>query len=248
MKIFLLLVACLPLVASTCQPAQSGDSRIQNCRQLVVVISPDEAATSAQLLCFQRKTNGWQLAFPAFDASLGRSGLAWGRGLHGDMPGYQKKEGDGKSPAGIFTFGKAFGYAAPLEAPYLKLPYVQAHEHLECVDDAQSVYYNLLVDKRLFTVDWQSSEQMRRKDEQYKWGIFVEHNTPAQASAGSCIFFHIWASPGAPTSGCTAMSEENLLKVMGWLDPAAKPLLVQATKKDLPALREKNGLPDLPKD
>ncbi|MEK7253604.1 MAG: L,D-transpeptidase family protein [Bacteroidota bacterium] len=246
MKISFLLFCLFLFGGCTCQRIYSGEAQIKHTRQLIVVTSKNEAATTAQLHSFQRKMNGWQPVFPAFDVTLGRTGLAWGRGLHEEMQGKQKQEGDGKSPAGIFTFGKAFGYAPPGEMS-IKLPYVQADEHLECVDDAQSVYYNLLVDNRLFTKDWGSSEFMRLKDDQYKWGIFVEHNTPAARGAGSCIFFHIWKKTGAATSGCTAMSEENLLKLLGWLDPAALPLLVQATEKDYAILRERHGFPALPK-
>lgn len=176
---------------------------------------------------------------------LGRSGLAWGRGLHEKQEGLQKKEGDGKSPAGIFTFGPAFGYAPGGNATF-KLPYVQATDVLECVDDANSAFYNRLTDSLSVKKDWYSSEFMHRPDGLYKWGVFVNHNVPAGAGGGSCIFFHIWNGPGATTSGCTSMPEETLLALMHWLDPARYPLLVQMTTSDYRRFQEKYGLPEVP--
>src|ERR1051326_1473850 len=57
-----------------------------------------------------------------------------------------KKEGDGKSPGGVFALGTAFGYASqPL--PGLKVPYLNLTPSIECVDDPGSRRYNRLVDR-----------------------------------------------------------------------------------------------------
>src|SRR5262249_62292912 len=59
----------------------------------------------------------WRPVAPAVTASLGRTGLAWGRGLQPEgLDGPLKKEGDGKSPAGIFELREAPGDAATLPA------------------------------------------------------------------------------------------------------------------------------------
>ncbi|MFQ5447358.1 MAG: hypothetical protein ACE5FF_10510, partial [Saprospiraceae bacterium] len=117
---------------------------------------------------------------------------------------------------------------------------------LECVDDANSAFYNRLTDSLSVKKDWYSSEFMHRPDGLYKWGVFVNHNVPAGAGGGSCIFFHIWNGPGATTSGCTSMPEETLLALMHWLDPARYPLLVQMTTSDYRRFQEKYGLPEVP--
>jgi hypothetical protein len=44
---------------------------------------------------------------------------------------------------------------------------------------------------------------------------------------GSCIFLHVWDGPGRPTAGCTAMDAAAMREVLAWLDPAARPALVQ---------------------
>ncbi|MBI1225304.1 MAG: L,D-transpeptidase family protein [Bacteroidetes bacterium] len=213
-----------------------------DCRQLVVVRSPSDSSTDGYLLRFEKNGKKWKPIGKQVDVTLGRTGLAWGKGEHVPQPGLQKREGDGKSPSGIYDFGKIFGYAAASEV-HFKMPYLQADDALECVDDSHSKFYNQLVYNKLVKKDWNSSELMHRSDHQYKWGIMVNHNTPAIAQGGSCIFFHIWYEPGKATSGCTAMTEENLLTLLHWLDSEKSPKLLQVTEAEYPKFRKEFGLP-----
>ncbi|MBL7829157.1 MAG: hypothetical protein JNJ57_21155 [Saprospiraceae bacterium] len=211
-------------------------------KQLVVVVSPSKTSVGARLWKFERHGNIWAPVGEPHEVNLGKKGLAWGRGLHSAKPGLQKKEGDQKSPAGIFRFGDAFGYAAEAGFP-IKLRYLPITETAICVEDPNSRYYNQVMDAASVTPDWKARESMLRQDEQYKWGIIVKHNLPAKAAGGSCIFFHLWRAPGSGTLGCTAMSEENLLSLLQWLNPAQKPLLMQMTTADYDSYRKKVALP-----
>src|SRR5262249_31007616 len=82
-------------------------------RQMVLSVSANWTTPSARVRFYERTAGGpWKPAGEAVTASLGKSGLAWGRGLHPeDVVGTKKKEGDGKSPAGIFELRLATGYA-----------------------------------------------------------------------------------------------------------------------------------------
>jgi len=104
---------------------------------------------------------------------------------------------------------------------------VPISETLLAVDDPQSRFYNQIVDSAQVVKDWASTEFMRRADGLYRCGIVVAHNPANQSGAGSCIFMHLWRGEGQPTAGCTAMSEENLKRVLAWLDPALEPRLIQ---------------------
>jgi D-alanyl-D-alanine dipeptidase len=84
---------------------------------------------------------------------------------------------------------------------------------------------------------------MMRTDDLYKWGIVVAHNPAAQPGAGSCIFLHIWKNSSAPTAGCTAMAEEDLVKLLRWLDPTARPILVQMPAANYQRFQSRLGLP-----
>ncbi len=219
-------------------------SLFSNSHQLVLVLSPSEKSTTATLWRFDKKGKKWRQKGDEHPVNLGWTGLAWGRGLHDAQSGYQKHEGDGKAPAGIFRFGTAFGYASASEVSF-KIDYLQVDTSQICVDDTASRYYNQIVDESTVTKDWKSKEYMQREDWLYKWGIYVEHNVPAEVGGGSCIFFHLWRKEGSATAGCTAMTEENLLELMHWLDPAKKPLLVQLVESEYEAFQRKYGLPEL---
>ena len=84
---------------------------------------------------------------------------------------------------------------------------------------------------------------MLRRDDQYKWGIFINHNLPPEPECGSCIFFHLWRAPGSGTLGCTAMAEDDLLALLQWLDPQKKPLLMQMTGEYYREYQQKFSLP-----
>jgi D-alanyl-D-alanine dipeptidase len=182
--------------------------------------------------------------------AVGRNGLGWGRGLTNPPVSSdpQKKEGDGRSPAGVFRLTYAFGYAAPDQARAIKLPYIQCTDTVECVDDTNSTFYNIIKDRnKVAKVDWKSSEKMRMGDDEYKYGVFIAHNTdPAEPGAGSCVFMHIWKAPGHPTSGCTAMSLGGLESVLGWLDPRANPVLVQLPQEEYSRRQAHWLLPAIP--
>ena len=215
-------------------------------RQCVVVVSPGWSSPTGELRAFERSAAGkWTTVGAGVPVVLGKNGLAWGLGLlPAPKGGPHKVEGDNKATAGIFRLGPAFGYAPADRASWIKLRYVPLTKETEGIDDPRSRYYNQLVERsKVGKVDWRSSEQMLRKDDLYKWGLFVAHNPAAKPYAGSCIFFHIWRDASAATAGCTAMPEENLVRLLRWLDPAAHPVLVQMPRKEYDDFHSKLGLP-----
>ncbi len=178
---------------------------------------------------------------------IGAGGSGWGRGLHGHgapagRSGPDKREGDGKSPAGAFALGASFGYAARALAG-ARTPYTQVDRSWVCVDDARSGHYNQVLDSDGVGADWDSREEMRRSDDLYRWVITVDHNRDAAAGAGSCIFLHLWRGSGSGTAGCTAMERPAMESLLVWLDPAARPVFVLLPAAELEALRGPWALP-----
>lgn len=220
-------------------------------RQLLVVITPHWESAAGRLQRFVRDHADacWQAAGPLLTVSLGRSGLAWGLGRHPPPGGVGpvKREGDGRSPAGVFAISALFGAAAP-DSPLARaarLPFLAATAGLKAIDDPASRYYNRIVDQAsLAGPDWTSCEDMLRDDGRYEIGAVVAHNAePPLPGAGSCIFLHVWEAAGMPTAGCTAMALADMRAIAGWLDGAAAPLLVQLPQAEYERCREAWGLP-----
>jgi zinc D-Ala-D-Ala dipeptidase len=228
---FVVFAAAMMLaVIAVAQPSATG---VSDSRQMVVVVTKnwDDFHGTAQR--YERSEIGskWRVIGQAFPVVVGKSGLAWGRGLQPDITDETdvpvKREGDKRAPAGIFPLTSSFGYSKE-NLSGARMPYLFLSNTVECVDDPHSSRYNQLVDTKEIKKDWNSSEQMRSEDDYYRWGIFVGYNTnPAQSGAGSCIFLHIWGGRDEGTVGCTAMALENIQVLLRWLDPRKHPVLVQ---------------------
>ncbi len=221
---------------------------LASCKQLLLVTTADWQAVPGTLHRFVRTNteSPWVEVGESLPVVVGRNGLGWGKGLNpaASLPGPVKKEGDGKSPAGIFRLSSAFGLVEADKIKPLKLPYQYLSEGIECVDDVKSAHYNSIVDRaQTSPVDWDSSEKMRAVG-QYRLGVVIDHNAdPREPGGGSCVFLHIWKDEHTGTSGCTAMASDNIDAVVPWLDPADEPLLVQLPHAEYERLQKEWRLP-----
>ncbi len=243
---FLLMCGLVPSAIAQHDPLAAST-------QIVVVTTADWNAVGGTLQRYERTSAGehWKPVGEPIAIVVGKNGTGWGAGLapsndaslRGTDP--VKKEGDGKSPAGIFRLSTAFGYAPQPQSGW-RMSYVSLTPTVECVDDPASKSYNRIVDNTQVTPDWNSSEHMRSSGEAYRWGLVVDHNAnPVTPGVGSCVFLHIWSGPGHGTAGCTAMPQEKLESVIAWLDPARKPMLVQLPLAQYENLKKRWQLPDL---
>jgi D-alanyl-D-alanine dipeptidase len=253
MKMMALLLALASAAALNAQAAPADV--LAGARQLLVVTTPAPDAIDGRLQRYERgrADQTWRAVGDAVPIVVGKSGLAWGSGLiPASAPGLVKKEGDGRSPEGVFALGTSFGYAAAALRG-AKLAYLPLDANTECVDDPASQHYNRVVGRNTVAPDWNSSERMRNMGESYRWGIVVDHNNIAApatdpkpvAGGGSCIFLHVWKGPGKGTAGCTAMAQPDIESLLTWLDPDRHPLLVQLTAANYARLRSAWQLPQV---
>jgi zinc D-Ala-D-Ala dipeptidase len=216
--------------------------------QLLVVTTHGWDEKQGELMLYERSSDDspWVPVPASIPVVVGSKGLAWGIGLHPtNLETPCKKEGDKKSPAGIFSLGTAFGLAPPSGMEQLKWEYLPLHPFIETVDDPLSRHYNCLVDRRTVIPDWHSSEKMS-EEPLYAMGLVVHHNFPnPKAYAGSAIFLHIWRGENSGTAGCTAMNREDLRRVLFWIDPSKSPVLVQLPIQEYRSLQMGWGLPVL---
>ena len=216
----------------TAQSPNNLDSLLANSRQLLHVETSSISATHGTMNMYERKNEHkqWTLVY-SFRVMVGRTGKARDPQnvlqLPDNMP--VKHEGDGKSPAGIFQLGPVFSYH---DLKKLQMPFEQVDTTDLCVDDENSAYYNTLIRSDSAKHDFNSFEYMKRRDSLYEYGVWVLYNsTPVIPGNGSCIFIHVWRDENSPTAGCTAMSRENILKLIYRLDKKKNPLLVQVVNK-----------------
>jgi L,D-peptidoglycan transpeptidase YkuD (ErfK/YbiS/YcfS/YnhG family) len=185
----------------------------QSATQLVTVTASAYGVTTASLELWQRRGGCWRHVAGPWRAWLGRSGLS-----------AHKREGDGATPAGTYRVGAtAYGIAPD--------PGVHgAYHRLVCGDwwdeDARSPAYNTFqhVPCRTAPHFGGGSEALWRISPQYRYFAVVEYNaTPAVSGRGSAIFLHV--SAGRPTAGCVSLPEAELVRVLRWLQPSARPLI-----------------------
>ncbi|CAM5443443.1 L,D-transpeptidase family protein [Rhodanobacter lindaniclasticus] len=248
-------LALLTFTAALAGVAHAGaaDAPWQNARQMIVVTTAGWSANHGTLRTFARDGDGWREVRAATPVTVGKNGAGWGMGLSPPQSdGPQKREGDDRSPAGVFRLGTAFGYAAHAATA---LPYRALSASDWCMDVSGSAHYNRIVDANVVGAEAVkgSSEPMRRDlhvdgDQRYRMGFVIEHNAQAAPNGGSCIFAHLWKSPTDATAGCTAMAPPVMQRLLAWLKPQDHPVFVLLPQAEYERLRTAWQLPAIDAD
>ncbi|MDH4128893.1 MAG: L,D-transpeptidase family protein [Spirochaetota bacterium] len=198
---------------------KKNNGKISSSTQLIIVYNKNLKSHIAKVLCLEKINGKWQLIFPSVNTAIGKKGFA---------KLDQKKEGDLKTPTGLFPLALIFGYSFSVDT---KMPYKQAKDNDFWVDDPESDQYNKWVSGK---INAKSAERMKRKDHLYKYGIVVEYNVnPIIKGKGSAMFFHIWRYKNRSSAGCVVMNEKNILRIIKWLDKNKKPLVIMGTTEIL---------------
>jgi L,D-peptidoglycan transpeptidase YkuD (ErfK/YbiS/YcfS/YnhG family) len=114
------------------------------------------------------------------------------------------------------------------------MPYIQVTDEDIWINDSKSDDYNKLVKKNKNNMT--IFENMKRDDNLYEYGIVIEYNTEkVEKGKGSAIFFHVWGWP-CTTTGCVALEEGNILKILEWLDPDKNPLVIIGSEGTLESI------------
>ncbi len=120
---------------------------LDGARQLIVVTSEGWDSTQGQLqaMCATARAgtrmdrrSRWRSAAPAVPG-------AWAC-TRRRPTARKKQEGDGRSPAGIFALGSAFGYAVTRRGT--AMPYQPMLDSSYCMDVPGSPFYNRIVDEK----------------------------------------------------------------------------------------------------
>ncbi len=122
-----------------------------------------------------------------------------------------KREGDGKSPLGVWAIRRVLYRPDKGEAPQTRLPTRALERDDGWCDAPEDPAYNRAVK----LPHPASAEQMWREDDVYDLVCILAHNDdPPISPLGSAIFLHL-AKPGySPTEGCIALSREDMLELL----------------------------------
>ena len=174
----------------------------KNVTQLFVVAQVGEKNTA--WISMHEKINGtWQqiMTTPGF---IGKNGLG------------KTKEGDAKTPVGIFHFNKAFGIATN---PGCRLPYIQVDENIYWSGDPNYKYNEMVNIKDFPALNTEDSEHIIDYNPYYIYALNISYNENGTAGKGSAIFLHCFGDKKTWTGGCVAIPESKMLFVMQNVQP-----------------------------
>ncbi len=201
---FILLVFCAVLAPYRAR-GESCPAVLDETRRLVLVLAPTMASSSGAMLLFERGADelAWRLVHPAEPVVLGLKGIAWGKAFRHLARASEplKREGDKRTPAGIYPIGRPFGFSASPLKDYLRIT-----ADLVCVHDPASPAYNTIASRAMV------GRKVRGEDMKtiglYRRGLVVGYPTDGATRAGSCAAApatrsYIMPAP-APTTRSTA--------------------------------------------
>jgi L,D-peptidoglycan transpeptidase YkuD (ErfK/YbiS/YcfS/YnhG family) len=232
----LLLAFCL-LFAPYAAQAQSCPAPLTVAKRLVLVVAPTMSSSTASLQRFERAAPDapWHPVGGPASALIGHKGVAWAHAFRGFARGGEpvKVDGDKRAPAGFFTIGRSFGFAASRQPGYLRI-----NTGMVCVDDPASPAYNTITARA--KIGWKVHGENMWRVPEYRRGLLVDYPTDRRDRAGSCIFIHLRLPGKTGTAGCVALPEPQLRTLQNFAQGGA--VLAVLPKQALP--RFKGCLPN----
>lgn len=175
--------------------------------RILIVAAFNETATDAWVSLHEKQEDGtWKMVMtsPGF---IGKNGLG------------KTKEGDAKTPVGVFHFNRAFGIA---DDPGCKIPYVKVDQDTYWSGDPrEGFHYNELVSiKDLPDLDLASgdSEHIIDYTYHYRYCLNISYNEEGTPGLGSAIFLHCFGPVKPFTGGCVSIPEDHMKYVMQHVD------------------------------
>ena len=121
---------------------------------------------------------------------------------------FNKKEGDKKTPKGIFEISNLYFRKDRKKKPSTLLKCIEIKKNMGWCDDIRfPKKYNKLIQIKKSI----KHEKLKRVDSKYDFLIPIKYNFKKPiAGLGSCIFIHL-TNDFKPTAGCIALGEKDFL-------------------------------------
>lgn len=210
-KIFLLAVMILTFVtginlaaAQSTTPQWIQNLAVKNNANQIFVVAQIGEKTTAWISMHVKDPKGeWQqiMTTPGF---IGKNGLG------------KEREGDNKTPVGVFHFNFAMGIA---DDPNCLIPYVKVDNNHYWSGDA-NYKYNQFVDIRDYpNLNTEDSEHIIDYNPHYTYALNISYNEEGKSGLGSAIFLHCFGPFKTWTGGCVSIPTEKMKFVMQNVTP-----------------------------
>jgi len=179
--------------------------------QVVTVRSATSRSTRAVVEVWARGSGAtYRRVAGPWTARVGRSGIGTAR------------EGSGRTPAGVWGLGTAFGVGT--SDPGTALPWFTVDRRDWWASDVRSPStYNRRVRCSGASCPFRRShaEHLVTYRRAYRYAVLIRYNTPPEVvvGAGSAFFLHV--GTGGPTAGCVSLNSSNVVRLLRWLRPGA---------------------------
>ena len=143
-----------------------------------------------------------------FEVMFGRAGLT-----------SAKREGDGKTPLGLFALRRVMWRADRLARPPTALPIAALDPSAGWCDAPLDSAYN-----RFVRLPYSArAESLWRSDQLYDIIIVIGFNDdPPKPYRGSAIFIHLMGRGAGATEGCIALARQDMLTLLARIDLETK--------------------------
>ena len=129
-----------------------------------------------------------------------------------------KVEGDGCTPAGLFSLGKLLIRKDKIKQISTSFNYITIKENMAWSDNPKSTEYN-----KLIKLKTKSKENLFRRDNVYDLVLVINYNIkPIIPYKGSAIFLHVQKNNYESTRGCVALQKKDFIEILTTLDPKDK--------------------------
>ncbi len=143
-----------------------------------------------------------------FRCSIGKKGIS-----------KKKREGDKKTPKGIFELENLYYRKDRISKPQTKLKCIEIKKDMGWCDDVKNKHkYN----KKIKVNNLIKHEKLYRLDNKYDLIIPIKYNyKKPKVGFGSCIFIHLTRNY-SPTAGCLALTKNDFLIFLKLIDKKTK--------------------------
>lgn len=169
--------------------------------QVLITLAGSRTSDTGELNVYTKGDDGaWKTVYAGIRAKYGMNGL------------YKEKEGDSKTPVGVFKMNTPFGIADSVEG--FPDNYIKVDPDMYWNGDSASDRYNKLVNAKEYTAfDCSASEHLINYSGYYDYCIDTGYNYEGKPYLGSAIFLHCVIND-EHTHGCIAIPKEYMTEIM----------------------------------